>query len=146
MFHLFETRSAVLGAFPSLVGEKLLVGFIVLFDQLLQRLTTHQLPVLEAGYFTSQSGDMLLHLISAGILTRQAVVAALQGNQMVPDETGYVNLVVQPSVAPVLAEPVFECLPDGYGRHSSCLQEKQSFLFYRPYSSRTTAPRNSSPP
>lgn len=93
-----------------LEGKDPLAGFIIALGQLLHRLAVNHLPMSKSGTRPAQFKQMVLHRKARDIAACQPVVPALQGDHVVPDDTGNVDRLVQSLIAPVVIETVFERL------------------------------------
>src|SRR5690606_17608977 len=76
--------------------------------QFLHRLAANHLPESKARRATAQLCQMALHIVAADVLAAQPVGAPLEGHHMVPDHTGNIKALMQPSIAAIVVEAVLE--------------------------------------
>jgi hypothetical protein len=87
------------------------------------RLAPKPLPVGVLRTAPAQLQQVALPIGAADVLAAQTVVAALQSNHVIPDDTGNVDPLVQALVTPVTIEAIFESPAyDGRIAHALALQ------------------------
>lgn len=103
-----EAWATVSWPLTSLVGEEALVRLVVPLHQFLNCLAAYHLPEGKPWRAAAQLCQMALHVVAADVLAGQTVVAPLQGNHVVPNDTSDVNTLIQPLVAAIVVEAVLE--------------------------------------
>jgi len=93
LFDLLETRWS--GFNPALqIPKEELVGPVNTFSNILNRLGAQLIPETETLCFF-ETGDMEFDLVCADAFAEQSVISPMQGNQMIVDTTGDIDLVAK---------------------------------------------------
>jgi hypothetical protein len=109
--HLKTRPSHSLLGFPVFVVKELLVGFVVAFSQLLYSLASYPFPE-SKPYGSAQFEQVTLHSGLTDVLASYAIVTALQGNHVIPNDAGNFDLVHQMFVSPVTVQSVLKSFSD----------------------------------